>query len=71
MKIQGRYVCQVELSLSVDENTEGLKPFEEIREAFTGDILTTVMTDIISRKIDETGITVTVTKMHGGCVIGE
>ena len=66
MKIVGRYVCQVEINVSVDGNTKGLLPFEKIRERFTGDELTDTMREIISSEFlcgDE--VTVNVTKMYG------
>lgn len=66
MKIVGRYVCQVEINVSVDGNTKGLLPFEKIHERFTGDELTNAMREIISSEFlcgDE--VTVTVTKMYG------
>ena len=66
MKIVGRYVCQVEIDVSIDGNTEGLLPFEKIHEKFTGDGLTDAMKDIISSEIlDGDEGTVTVTKMYG------
>ena len=66
MKIVGRYVCQVEIDVSVDENTKGLLSFEEIHEKFNGNELTNAMREIISSEFlggDEG--TVTVTKMYG------
>lgn len=66
MKIVGRYVCQVEINVSIDGNTEGLLPFEKIHEKFTGDELTNAMREIISSEIaivDECAVTVT--KMYG------
>ena len=66
MKIVGRYVCQVEIDLSIDENTEGLLPFEVIYEKFTGDVLTDTVREIISDELIEGDEgTVTVTKMYG------
>lgn len=58
-------MCQVELSISFDEKTNGLLSFEEIRKIITGDKLTNVMREIISNTIDDDGITITVTKMYG------
>ena len=66
MKIVGRYVCQVEVDVSMDGNTDGLFPFEEIHEKFIGDGLTNAMRDIISSEFLDGGEgTVTVTKMYG------
>lgn len=66
MKIVGRYVCQVEIDVSMDGNTNGLLPFEKIHEKFTGDGLTNAMREIISSEfIDGDEGTVTVTKMYG------
>lgn len=66
MKIVGRYVCQVEMDISVDGNTDGLLPFEEIHEKFTGDELTNAMRKIISSEfLGGNEGTVTVTKMYG------
>ena len=66
MKIVGRYVCQVEIDLSIDESTKGLLPFEVIHEKFTGDVLTDTVREIISDELIEGDEgTVTVTKMYG------
>lgn len=67
MKIVGRYVCQVEIDVSVDGNTKGLLPFEKLHERFTtGDELTNAMREIISSDFIRRGEgTVTVTKMYG------
>ena len=66
MRIVGRYVCQVEIDVSMDGNTEGLLPFEEIHEKFTGNELTNAMREIISSEfIDGDEGAVTVTKMYG------
>lgn len=32
MKIKGKYVAQIEMNFSVDENTPGLLPFDELQE---------------------------------------
>lgn len=66
MKMVGRYVCQVEIDVSVDGNKKGLLPFEKIHERFTGDELTNAIRESISSEFlcrDEG--TVTVTKMYG------
>ncbi len=34
-KIKGRYVAQVEINFDIDENGEGILPFEEIHENLT------------------------------------
>ena len=66
MEIVGRYVCQVEIDVRLDGKTDGLLPFEEIREKFTGDGLTNAMREIISSELlDGDEGTVTVTKMYG------
>lgn len=33
MKIKGKFVAQVEVDISVDENTYGLLPFDKFRDA--------------------------------------
>ena len=60
----GRYVCEVELDVSIDGNTPGLLPYEEIDEKFTGDALTNAVREIISREFFDEGSTVTVKKMY-------
>lgn len=64
MKIVGKYVCQVEIDLHVDENTPGLLPFDEIDLFFNGDAMTKEMYDVVSDAfIDDDEVTVTVTKV--------
>ena len=66
MRIVGRYVCQVEIDVNMDENVLGILPFDEIHKKFMGDEITDAMEDII-RNYFLTGDegTVTVTKMYG------
>ena len=65
MRIVGRYVCQVEIDLNVDENRDGLLPFDEIHKKFTGEELTDAMKNLVSSEfIDRDEGTVNVTKMY-------
>ena len=64
MRIIGRYVCQVEIDVNIDEDTPGVLPFDEIHKKFMGDELTDAMKDIISDEFGDEG-KVTVTKMYG------
>ena len=73
MKIVGRYVCEVELDVSIDGNTPGLLPCDEILEKFTGDALTSAVRDMISREFfdEDEGSKVTVKKTYGDAYMVE
>ena len=59
MRIVGRYVCQVEIDVNVDENRDGLLPFDEIHKKFDA------MKNLVSSEfIDRDEGTVNVTKMY-------
>ena len=66
MKIVGKYVCQVEISISMDETVPGILPFDEIHKKFMGDEITDALKEIISDEfLDGDEGTVNVTKMYG------
>lgn len=66
MKIVGKYVCQVEISISMDETAPGVLPFDEIYKKFMGDEITDDLKELISYVfIAEDEGAVNVTKMYG------
>ena len=52
MQIKGKYVATIELNFNVDENLEGLLPFEKLKAMVTGGDLDKV---IVSMLADEFG----------------
>lgn len=66
MKIVGKYVCQVEISISIDETAPGVLTFDEIHKKFMGDEITDALKETISDEfLDGDEGAVNVTKMYG------
>lgn len=70
--ITGKYVCMVTIDLEVKEDANGLKPFDEIKDAFLGDGLTDAIREIMFNEFSsEDGVDCTVVKIFGNIRRGE
>ena len=54
--IKGKYVAQIEIDISVDENTPGLMPFEQLKNATYNEI-TGVIKSMIDDEFSGVGVT--------------
>ena len=62
--IKGKYAAQIEIDISVDENTPNLLPFDELKNAVKKE-----MHDVILTKLDDefSAIGTTMIKTYGTC----